>query len=131
MGEAVVSSVAVARIAAAAAREVPQVLALDGGARGEIATYGPHGPVRGVRVHRSATPRVRLRTVMRFGARLDEVAEEVRRRVCAELATQVPAFADAIVDVHVADVREDVREPDDDRQPSWPPRAHRPGPERS
>ncbi|MEX0659359.1 MAG: Asp23/Gls24 family envelope stress response protein [Egibacteraceae bacterium] len=131
MGEAVVSSVAVARIAAAAAREVPHVLALDGGARGEIATYGPQGPVRGVRVDRSATPRVRVRTVMRFGERLGEVAEEVRRRVREELAAQVPAFADAIVDVHVADVREDVREPDEDPTPSAPPGDPRPGPERS
>lgn len=127
MGEAVVSSVAVARIVAAAAREVPQVLALDGGARGEVATYGPQGPVRGVRVERSSTPRVRIRTIMGFGARLDEVAEEVRRRVRAQLAAQVPAFADAIVDVHVADVRE----PDQDRSPSRRPGEHRPGPERS
>lgn len=125
MGEAAVSSVAVARIVAAAAREVPQVLALDGGARGEVATYGPQGRVRGVRVERSATPRVRVRTVMGFGARLGEVAEEVRRRVRAELA-EVPAFADAIVDVHVVDVRE----PDEDPTPSRPPGDHRPGPER-
>lgn len=127
MGDVVVSAVAVARIAAAAAREVPEVLALDGGARGEVATYGPHGPVRGVRVERSSTPRVRIRTVMGFGARLGEVAEEVRRRVRAELAAQVPAFADAFVDVHVADVRE----PEEDLSPSRPPEEDRPGPERS
>lgn len=129
MGEAEVSSVAVARIAAAAARGVPQVLGLDGGARGEIATYGPQGPVRGVRVERSSTPRVRVRTVMGFGARLDEVAEEVRLRVRAELAAQVPAFADAIVDVHVADVRE----PEEDLTPPRVAgeREHRRGPERS
>lgn len=127
MGDAVVSSVAVARIAAAAAREVPQVLALDGGARGEVATYGPHGPVRGVRVERSSTPRVRVHTVMGFGARLDEVAEEVRRRVRAELAAQMPGFADAIVDVHVTDVRGADEEPMARRAPG----DHRPGPERS
>ncbi len=60
--------------------------------------------MRGVRVQRTP-PRVRLDTVMRFGARLDEVADEVRRQVRTTLAAQVPAFADATVDVHVVDVR--------------------------
>lgn len=101
-----VSSAAVARLAAAAAQEAADVVALHGGALGEVATYGRGSPVRGVRVDRAPTPRVRLYTVMRFGARLDEVADEVRRRVQATLAAQVPSFADAVVDVHVADVRE-------------------------
>lgn len=106
MGEPVVSSAVVARLAAAAAREVPDVLDLYGGTLGEIATYGPQGPVRGVRVERAPTPRVRLYAVMQFGARLDDVADAVRRQVRADLASQLPAFADAVVDVHVADVRE-------------------------
>ncbi|HVM12825.1 MAG TPA: Asp23/Gls24 family envelope stress response protein [Egibacteraceae bacterium] len=101
----VVSSAVVARLAAAAAHEVPGVLGLHGGALGEVATYGDVAPVRGVRVERTPAPRVRLRTVMRFGDRLDEVADEVRRRVRTTLAEQVPPFADAVVDVHVADVR--------------------------
>lgn len=101
-----VSSAAVARLAAAAAQEVPEVLALDGGTLGEIATYGPQGPVRGVRVERGSTPRVRLSTVMRFGARLDEVADDVRRSVRAKLAAEAPAFAEAVVDVHVTDVQD-------------------------
>ncbi|MDP8930306.1 MAG: Asp23/Gls24 family envelope stress response protein [Actinomycetota bacterium] len=111
MGKAPISSAAVARLAAAAAQEVPEVLALDGGTLGEIATYGREGPVPGVRVERAPRPRVRLHTVMRFGARLDEVADEVRRRVRAKLATQAPAFAEAVVDVHVADVREPHEDP--------------------
>lgn len=106
MGQPAVSSAVVARLAAAAARDVPEVLDLYGGTLGEIATYGAQGPVRGVRVERAPTPRVRLYTVMRFGARLDDVADAVRGRVRADLAAQLPAFADVVVDVHVADVRE-------------------------
>lgn len=104
MTEPIVSSAVVARLAAAAAREVPDVLGFHGGRLGEVATYGQEDPVRGVRVQRTP-PRVRLDTVMRFGARLDEVADEVRRRVRTTLAAQVPAFVDATVDVHVVDVR--------------------------
>lgn len=106
-----VSSSAVARLAAAAAQQVPGVLGLHGGALGEVATYGQGAPVRGVRVERTPAPRVRLHTVVRFGARVDEVADEVRRRVRSNLADQVPAFADAVVDVHVADVREPREDP--------------------
>lgn len=104
MTEPEVSSVAVARLVAATAQEIPDVLDLHGGLLGEVATYGETGPVRGVRIQRTP-PRVRLHAVMRFGARLDDVADEVRRRVSETLGAQVPAFADAAVDVHVVDVR--------------------------
>ncbi len=117
MAEPVVSSVVVARLVAAVAQEVPDVLGLHGGSLGEVATYGPDGPVRGVRVERTP-PRVRLHTVVRFGARLDEVADEVRRRVRTALAAQVPALADATVDVHVVDVRQPGREPGPDAEAS-------------
>lgn len=96
---------AVARLAAAAAREVPDVLDLHGGTLGEVATYGQGTKVRGVRVEREP-PRVRVHTIMRFGARMDDVAEEVRRRVRATLSAEAPLFADAAVDVHIADVGE-------------------------
>lgn len=95
---------AVARIAAAAARDAPGVIALHGGTLGEIATYGPQGPVRGVRVRRPPSAGVKVHVVARFGARLDEVADDVRARVAEALAQQAPAFADASVDVHIADV---------------------------
>lgn len=117
MAEAVVSSAVVARLAAAAAQEVPDVLGLHGGKLGEVATYGEEGPIRGVRVQLSP-PRVRLRTVMRFGARLDEAADEVRHRVRTMLAAQVPALADVTVDVHVADVRPSVDETAHDAEAS-------------
>lgn len=100
------SPLAVARISAAAARGAPGVVALHGGTLGEIATYGQGGPVRGIRVRRPPGARVKVHVVARFGARLDEVAHEIRRRVRTTLAEQVPPFADAVVDVHVADVRE-------------------------
>jgi uncharacterized alkaline shock family protein YloU len=111
MREPEVSSVAVARLVAAIARELPEIVDLDGGLLGEVATYGETGPVRGVRIQRTP-PRIRLHTVMRFGARLDEVADEIRRRVSETLRAQVPAFADATVDVHVVDVR--LREHEDE-----------------
>jgi uncharacterized alkaline shock family protein YloU len=112
MREPEVSSVAVARLVAAIARELPEVIDLDGGLLGEVATYGETGPVRGVRIQRTP-PRIRLHAVMRFGARLDEVADDVRRRVSETLLhAQVPAFADATVDVHVVDVR--LREHEDE-----------------
>lgn len=109
-----------ARLVAATAREVPDVLDLHGGLLGEVATYGENGPVRGVRIQRTP-PGVRVHTVMRFGARLDEVADEVRRCVRETLTAQAPAFADATVDVHVADVRLADRANGDDHDPGASP----------
>ena len=106
MGASAVSPVVVARLAATAAQEVPDVLGLHGGAVGEVATYGPNGPVRGVRVRRAPAPRLQLRLIVRFGARLDEVAEAVRARVAVVMAEHVPAFAEATIDLHIADVRQ-------------------------
>ena len=100
------SPVAVARVAATAAREVADVVDLHGGALGEVATYGEGGVVRGVRIKRPPHPRVRLHLAVRFGACLDAVAEEVRRRVAAALTEHVPAFAGTTIDVHVVDVRQ-------------------------
>lgn len=101
-----VSPVVIARLAATAAQEVPDVLGLHGGAVGEVATYGPNGPVRGVRVRLNPEPRLQLRLIVRFGARLGEVAEAVRVRTAAVMAEHVPAFAEATMDVHIADVRQ-------------------------
>jgi uncharacterized alkaline shock family protein YloU len=96
--------VEIARRVAAAAQEVPDVLGLHGGVLGEIATYGQGGPVRGVCVRRPPEAAVELHLVVRFGARLDEVADAVRERVSAALVQHSPAFVGARVDVHVADV---------------------------
>lgn len=106
MGASSVSPVVVARLAATAAEEVPDVLGLHGGAVGEVATYGPNGPVRGVRVRLNPEARLQLHLIVRFGARLDEVAEAVRARAVAVMAEHVPAFAEATIDVHIADVRQ-------------------------
>lgn len=106
MGASPVSPVVIARLAAAAAQEVPDVLGLHGGAVGEVATYGANGPVRGVRVRLNPQPRLQLRLIVRFGARLNEVAEAVRARTDAVMAEHVPAFAEATIDVHIADVRQ-------------------------
>ncbi len=101
------STPTVARIAAAAASQVRGVVALHGGALGEIATYGSGGPVPGIRVRRPPDAGLRVHLVARFGVRLDELADEVRARVRDALADEAPQFADAPVDVHVADVRLD------------------------
>lgn len=106
MGASSVSPVVIARLAATAAKEVPEVLGLPGGAVGEVATYGPNGPVRGVRVRLRPAPRLQLRLIVCFGARLDQVAEAVRDRTSAVMAEHVPAFAEATIDVHIADVRQ-------------------------
>lgn len=95
----------VARLAAAAALEAPDVLDLHGGTVGEIATYGQGARVRGVRVHERPAPRVRLHLIVRFGARVDDLAEDVRARVRQALAGVAAGFAGATIDVHVADVR--------------------------
>lgn len=106
MGAPAVRSVEVAHLVATAAQKVPDVLGLHGGALGEVATYGQGGPVQGVRVWRAPAPRVQLRLIVRFGARLDEVAEAVRERVAAAVAEDFPAFEAARVDVRIVDVRE-------------------------
>lgn len=100
-------AVAVARLVAASALEVPDVVGFHGGAVGEIATYGGGTRVRGVRIYGPPNPRIRLRLIVRFGARLDDLAEDVRQRIRAALDTVAPEFARGPIDVHVADVGTD------------------------
>jgi uncharacterized alkaline shock family protein YloU len=102
-----VSSVAVASAAAAAALEAPDVAALHGGAVGEIATYGGGVRVKGIRVHERPLRRIGLHVIARFGARLDDLAEDVRRRVRDALRTAAPEYAAAAIDIHVVDVTTD------------------------
>lgn len=101
------SVVAVARLAAAAALEAPGVLGFHGGAVGELATYGQGGPIRGVRVVDRPEPRIRVHLIVRFGVRLDNLAQDVRTRVREALDTVAPEFAGGIIDIHVADLRTD------------------------
>ncbi len=98
------SLVGVARLAAAAAVEAPDILGLHSGAVGEIATYGGGKNVKGVRVHDRPEPRIRLHLIVRFGAPLDALAHQVRARVREALNTVAPPFAAGRIDVHVADV---------------------------
>lgn len=101
------SLVDVARLAAAAAVEAPDVVGLYSGAVGEIATYGGGKSVKGIRVHDRPEPRLRLHLIVRFGAPLDALAQEVRARVRQALTTVAPRFAAGRIDVHVADVSAD------------------------
>lgn len=96
---------AVAGAAADAARSSSGVVDLHGGAVGEFATYGPGGRVRGVRVALGDPTTVTIRVVAAFGQPLGELGEEVRRRVGDALARVDAALVEAVIAVHVADVR--------------------------
>jgi uncharacterized alkaline shock family protein YloU len=99
-----VSAAGVAGIAAEAALGTVGVLALHGGAIGEVATYGDGGRVEGVRL-RPSDGVLTLHVVVEYGRPVDEVSAELRRRVRAALAQQAPSAVIARIDVHVADVR--------------------------
>lgn len=99
------SSVAVARIVAAATRATPGVAGLHHGIAGEVATYGEGAKVEGVRIHSKPTRRATVHIVARYGRPLDELGEEVRSRVEEALAEALPEADPIPVDVHVADVR--------------------------
>ncbi len=105
MPQATVAPIAVARVVQAAAVEAPGVVALHGGAVGELATYGDGARVPGVAVRTGARPSIAVHVVATFGAALDALADDVRRRVTESLAAGAPAAAAWPVDVHVADVR--------------------------
>ena len=88
--------VVTASLAAAAAREVADVLDLYGGAVGEIATYGGGERVGGVRVRGE---RLTLYLIVRFGRPLADIAEDVRDKVRQRLD------GSWVIDVHIQDVR--------------------------
>lgn len=101
------SALEVARLAAAAALGAPGVVGLHGGAVGELATYGDGERVRGVRVHDRPTPRLRLHLVVRIGARLDALGDDVRARIREALSTVAPEFAQGPIDLRVVDVSDE------------------------
>jgi uncharacterized alkaline shock family protein YloU len=99
-------SLAVARAAVAAARDVAGVLDVHGGRIGEFATYGGGERVVGVRVRTGTEPSVALKLVVEFGRQLPELTDEVRHRVDEAVAPllgrdHVPVDLD-IVDVRAA-----------------------------
>lgn len=105
-----VPPIALARVAERAARAVPGVLDLHGGAVGEFATYGGGERIRGVRVTRGPATSVALRLVAAFGYPLPELADEVRDRVRSALG-DTTGDAPATVDLQVVDVRLESDEP--------------------
>lgn len=99
-----------ARLVVEAVTGVAGVVALDGGALGEFATFGRGQRVAGVQVRPPPTAagagptRVRVRIVAAYGERLDQLAERVRGTV-REVAGTLHGLPEPIVDVDVVDVR--------------------------
>lgn len=100
-------AVELARAAEEVALAVGGVIELDGGAVGEFATYGGGGRVRGVTVKQGPPARVAVRLVVAYGRPLPELADDVRHAVEGRVAELTDA-ARVLVDVHIADVSEDV-----------------------
>ncbi|MEX2626579.1 MAG: hypothetical protein WD225_06825 [Ilumatobacteraceae bacterium] len=97
------SAITIARSVADSAMSHQDVTGLDGGLAGEFATYGLGGRVVGVRVDlgRDGRAHIRVRLVVRFGASIPAVGDEVRSRVLAGLRE---FDVDGSVHVHVADI---------------------------
>lgn len=100
-----VRKVAVARIVADETSAHPDVLALDAGAVGEMATYGDSVRIGGVRVRTIDPPHITIRLVVRYPSALGQVAEAVRARVVIALDERL-GLPGARVDVRIVDVRE-------------------------
>ncbi|MGH9183529.1 MAG: hypothetical protein ACRDZ9_06940 [Acidimicrobiales bacterium] len=98
-----VAPVTLARAAAAAATASPDVVRLDGGLVGELATYGGGSRVVGVRAEVGPRPRLEVRAVVRSGRPLAEIGDDLRRRVADRLEHRYPGLA-PVVDIHISDV---------------------------
>jgi hypothetical protein len=98
------TAIQIADAAAAAAQSVPDVIGLDGGPMGAVATYGDGRRVRGATVTRSdGRTHVALRVRARFGVTLPELAAEVRRRTFAVLSED-RVGGPLAVDIEIVDV---------------------------
>lgn len=101
-----VSAVVIARVAAEAARGVPGVVDLSGGAVGEFATYGVGERVPGVRAKQGDPPSVTVRVVAEFGTSLPALADRIRGRL-GEVVGQLPGLessAPVVVSIDIVDV---------------------------
>lgn len=94
-------------LAAAVARAVTalsDVVDLDDGHVGEIATYWRGRRVGGVRLRAGSPPRIAVHVIVRYGRPLPEVAADVRALACAAAAELDDNLARAAVDVHITDL---------------------------
>lgn len=96
-----VTSLAVARMVSAAALQVDAVTDLDGGAVGEFATYGSGTRCEGVRVRGRDPLEVEVRLAVRYGVRIPDVAEAVRRAVTDDARRVLDVGDDVVVHVRV------------------------------
>ncbi|WP_025745944.1 hypothetical protein [Kallotenue papyrolyticum] len=97
-----------ARAIAEAVRALPEVVALDGGPLGALATYGREGRVIGVRLRPDGdAQRVEVRVVVRYthSQTLPIIADRVRQRVRQTLQRLAPHYT--TVDVVIADLSDD------------------------
>jgi uncharacterized alkaline shock family protein YloU len=91
---------------AAAATGLPTVARLYHGVVGEIATYGGGRRVGGVRIHPDSPPRVDVHVVACYGPPLPEIANAVRMAIGERLQGSRPELADAVINVHIADMED-------------------------
>lgn len=99
-----------ARAAVDATRAVPAVHDVDGGAMGTFATMGAGERVSGVRIDEHVR-RVEVRVIVRYGAHLPSLAEEVCDAV-TQAFEEHAATGSWTIDVRITDVVSD--EPEDD-----------------
>lgn len=98
------TAIEIADAAAAAAQSVPDVVGLDGGPLGAVATYGDGRRVRGASVTRQErTTHVCVRVRARFGVTLPELAAEIRRRIFAALSED-RVGGPLAVDIEIVDI---------------------------
>ena len=101
-----IPAVVIARVAAQAARGVPGVVDLSGGAVGEFATFGVGERVSGIRAKAGDPATVTVRVVAEFGESLPALADRIRQRV-GDVLGQFPGLesrAAAVVSIDIVDV---------------------------
>lgn len=91
---------AVARVVAALA----DVVTLDGGAVGEVATYGDGRRVAGVRLRGGRRSRIAVHVVLRYGRPLPEIASNVRALAYTAALDTDPGLTDTPIDVYITDL---------------------------
>lgn len=97
-----------ARAIAETVRALPEVVALDGGPLGSLATYGRSGRIIGVRLRPDGdAQRVEVRVVVRYRHHetLAVIAERIRQGVFQTLRRLAPQYT--TVDVVIADLADD------------------------
>lgn len=94
----------IALTVARAVTALSDVVALDGGAVEEVATYGDGRRVAGVRLRAGRRARIAVHVVLRYGRPLPEIISSVRALARAAAADVDPGLADAAIDIYITDL---------------------------